>query len=124
MALAPGWTTTGTQMITGVSWNFDTQASLSPDQLTVRVTSGACGDDPAQTLVWESTLQRAQTTGIGVDVYTGELTPLGLAVSSGGSGHARLTRPVTLNPTSQIDLTLFQLSLAQVSTPLTVCFRA
>jgi hypothetical protein len=45
-------------------------------------------------------------------------------VSSGGSGHARLTRPVVLNPPTLIDATLRSVGIVYNGTTLTTCLRA
>lgn len=120
-----GWVTAGSARVDGNgNWNFDGQMTLAPGLTYLRVTSGECGDNPASTLVWESNLQRDSSGPLGVDVWDGDLAPVGLAVSSGGSGHARISRPVTLNPTTQIDASLFAVGIVYTGTNLTVCFRA
>jgi hypothetical protein len=120
-----GWTQVGSAQVDGNgNWNFDGQFGLAPGLTYLRVTSGQCGDNPASTLVWEVNLQRDASGPLGVDVWDGDLAPTGLAVSSGGAGHARIARPVTLNPITQIDATLFGVGIVYTGTTLTACFRS
>jgi hypothetical protein len=120
-----GWVSVGSARVdSNGNWNFDGQAELNPSFTYMRVTSGSCDDNPASTLVWEAALQRDNLPRLGVDVFDGDLFAVGLAVSSGGHGHARISRPVTLNPVTQVDATLFQVGIVYTGTNLTVCMRA
>jgi hypothetical protein len=122
---SPGadWTFLGAAQVDGNgNWSFNQPLVLDPALTRVRVTSGDCNADPAFTLVWESTLQR-QTGLLGADVWIGNLAPVGLAVSSGGVGFARIERPVTFNPQSQVDLTLFGVGTIYTGTTLSACLH-
>jgi hypothetical protein len=118
------WTVVGSAPVTNGDWNLDTRIALDPNATVVRVTSGSCDASSASVLVYEATLQReAQANGFGTVAFSGNLNAVGLAVSSGGSGHARIVRPVTLNPLTQVDLTLNAVGIVYNGTTLTACFR-
>ena len=118
------WTLLGTAQVDGNgNWSFNQSQFLDPSLTRVRVTSGDCNADPAFTLVWEGTVQR-QSGLLGTDLWTGNLDPIGLAVSSGGSGFARIQRPVTFNPQSQVDLTLFSVGTIYTGTTLSACLHS
>jgi hypothetical protein len=117
------WVFLGTAEVDGNgNWSFSQHLALDPNLTRVRVTNGDCNADPASTLVWEGTLQR-QTGLLGIDLWTAGLEPVGLAVSSGGSGFARIERPVTFNPQSRVDLTLFGVGIIYTGTPLSACLH-
>lgn len=106
------------------NWYFDHYEQISNSLTFVQVTSGTCGSNPASNLVWESNLQRQPQQAVGVSVWTGHLDPVGLAVSSGGSGYATLTRPVVPNPQTDVNLSLYGVGIVYSGTPLYVCLRA
>jgi hypothetical protein len=119
-----GWIKVGSaQVDASGNYNFDGSYPLPQNLTFVRVTSGACTDNPASTLVWEGNLQQVGAAP-GVNVWIGNLVANGLAVSNGGSGNARLSRPVTLNPVTQIDATLFSVGIINTGATFSVCVRA
>lgn len=106
------------------NYNFDGQFPVATNLTFMRVTNASCTAPTASNLVWQGNMQRITGGPIGVDVWVGDLQPVGLAVSNGGSGHGRLSRPVTANPTTQIDATLFGVGIINRGATLTVCLRA
>jgi hypothetical protein len=120
-----GWIDAGSaQVDASGNFNFDGQLPVATNLTFMRVSSGSCTSNPASTLVWEGNLQRVTGGLIGVDVWAGALQPVGLAVSNGGSGHGRLARPVTANPVTQIDATLFGVGIINTGATFQVCLRA
>lgn len=119
-----GWIDVGSAQVDGSgNYNFDGRFPVGTNLTFMRVTNASCTSDPASNLVWEGNLQRVSGL-IGVDVWVGGLQPVGLAVSNGGSGHGRLSRPVTANPVTQIDATLFGAGIINTGATLQVCLRA
>jgi hypothetical protein len=120
-----GWMEVGTAQVDVFgNYNFDGQFPVPTNLTFMRVTNASCTSNTASNLVWEGNLQRVSGGPIGVDVWVGNLQPVGLAVSNGGSGHGRLSRPVTANPVTQIDATLFGVGIINRDAVLTVCLRA
>ena len=120
---APLWSELGSQTVTGESWNFDSQAFMDPSQTFIRVRAGGCeGEAGAFTI--EGNLHQQDPEGLGLDVWAGPLHLVGSAAGVGSAvGHARLSRPVTLNPITQIDVTLFGLTGVLRGADLFVCAR-
>jgi hypothetical protein len=117
------WTEVGAQAVVGESWNFDGQAILAPEQTFVRVTVQSCEGLPGGFMM-EGDLQRQDVGRMGLDVWSGPLELVGTAAGVGSaSGHARISRPVVQNPTSQIDVTLFGLTGVLRGAVLRVCVR-
>ena len=117
------WTEIGAQTIVGESWNFDGQAMLAPEQTFLRVTVGSCEGEPGGFLM-EGALQREAVGRMGIDVWSGPLELAGTAAGvASATGHARMSRPVTLNPTSQVDVTLWGLTGVLRGALLHVCVR-
>jgi predicted secreted protein len=116
------WTEIGSQSVTGSSWNYDGQDFLDPSATFLRVRAGGCEGDPGA-FAMEANLQR-QDTGAGLDVWEGTLHLVGTAAGVNSVvGHARLSRPVTLNPITQVDVTLFNLTGVLRGAELFVCVR-
>ena len=107
----------------GGTWNFEGQMVVPTAHTYLRVTSGACDDDPATVLVWEADLQ-SEGTQVNIEVWTGELHPVGLAAHTGGGGFAFLIRAVAPNATTQVDASLVNLGAAHAGVHLTACLRA
>ena len=117
------WTEVGAQGVVGESWNFDGQAVLASDQTFVRVTVGSCEGAPGGFMM-EGELQREDVGRMGLDVWSGPLELVGTAAGVGSArGHARISRPVVLDPTSQVDVTLFGLTGVMRGATLRVCLR-
>ena len=104
-------------------WSLDGQAVVPATLTYLRVTSGACDDDPATVLVWEADLQSVGTE-TNIEVWAGDLHPVGLAASNPGGGYAFLVRAVEPNPTTQIDAALVNLGAAFAGTHLTACLTS
>ena len=120
---AAEWTEVGAQTIVGESWNFDGQAVLAPDQTFLRVTVTSCEGTPGGFMM-EGALERQNVGRMGLDVWSGPLELVGTAAGVGSAqGHARISRPAVLNPTSQIDVTLFELTGVLRGANLRVCLR-
>jgi hypothetical protein len=105
------------------NWNYNEAIQINTTYTYVQVNSGDCGATTTSNLVWESNLQRQPQSNVGVDVWAGNLDPVGLSVSSGGGGYATISRPVTANPTTQANLTLHNVGTIYNGTRLNVCFR-
>lgn len=119
-----GWMEVGVAQVSLLgTFNFDGQFPVPTNLTFMRVTNASCTANPASNLVWEGNLQRV-AGAIGVDVFVGNLQPTGLAVSNGGNGSGRLSRPVTANPVTQIDATLFGVGIINRGATFTVCLRA
>src|SRR5689334_8206703 len=104
------WTDLGSQAVTGDSWNFDSQNTIDLSRTFLRVRAGGCYGE-AGAFAMAANLQRQDTGGVGLDVWSGVLQLEGTAAGVDSAvGHARLSRPVTLNPITQIDVTLFGLT--------------
>jgi len=117
------WTEVGALTVVGEAWNFDGQAFLAPEQTFVRVTVGSCEGEPGGFMM-EGDLQRQNLERVGLDVWSGPLELVGTAAGvESARGHARISRPVVLNPTSQIDVTLFGLTGVLRGAHLRVCVR-
>ena len=117
------WTEVGSQTIVGESWNFDGQAVLAPDQTFLRVTVASCEGTPGGFMM-EGALERQNVGRMGLDVWSGPLELVGTAAGvESAEGHARISRPAVLNPTSQIDVTLFGLTGVLRGANLRVCLR-
>jgi hypothetical protein len=122
---SPPWTDLGSQRVTGDTWNFDGQDYVDASATFLRVRAGGCEGEPGA-FTMEANLQREgyQDVGAGLDVWDGLLHLTGTAAGVDSAvGHAQLSRPVTLNPLTQIDVTLFGLTGVLRGANLHVCVR-
>jgi predicted secreted protein len=119
------WTEIGSLTVVGDTWNFDGQAALDPDKTFLRVRAGGCEGEPGA-FTMDGNLHQEDPEGeVGLDVWAGVLHLVGTAAGvNSAMGHARISRTVTLNAVSQIDVTLFGLTGVLRGADLSVCVRA
>ncbi|MGE3598841.1 MAG: hypothetical protein AB7N70_25170, partial [Dehalococcoidia bacterium] len=116
LAQGPGFNPAGVPVgvlpVSGSSWNFDATVPAGAGPWTsVSVTNGACnrpsmpGTAQAGLIIFNAPLE-ATPTAIGVSAYQGSLTAV---QGSSATGHVRVVTPSTLNPLTQVDVTIFGL---------------
>ncbi|MGD9895111.1 MAG: hypothetical protein AB7U18_27825, partial [Dehalococcoidia bacterium] len=123
---AAAWTEVGSALIDEFGlWLFNQQVVLDPTLTYVRLSSGACEAFPFEALIWEANLVPVQVQQPDLQVYGGQLIPVGLAGSVGGAGYGFIARPLnTSNPPTQVAGALSGINPMYQGTRLTVCFRA
>jgi hypothetical protein len=123
---AAAWTEVGSALIDEFGlWLFNQQVTLDPTLTYVRLSSGTCSALPFEALIWEANLALVQTLQTDLQVHGGQLIPVGLASSAGGTGYMFVARPLnTSNPPTQVAGALSGVATTYQGTRLTVCFRA
>jgi hypothetical protein len=123
---AAAWTEVGSALIDEFGlWIFNQQSALDPTLTYVRLSSGACESFPFEALIWEANLVPVQAQPPDLQVYGGQLLPVGLAGSVGGTGYALIARPLNVsNPPTQVAGALSGVNPMYMGTRLAVCLRA
>jgi hypothetical protein len=125
-AAAASWTNVGSALIEASgNWWYSQPIQFGPTPTYVRVTSGNCEDSPNSVAAWESAYVYQGVSSAGIETWTGDLLPVGLTTTASVyvSGLARLTRPVSSNPVTQVDLTLYNIPAQYQGIRLNICLR-
>lgn len=114
----------GSLRVTGSTWNFDGSVPAGSGPFTsVTITNTACNQPPmpgtaqAGLVMFTAELQPTPTPA-GITAWQGNLTAV---QGSTATGHVRVVTPVTADPISQVDATLYGLGGMAMDNNLTVC---
>jgi hypothetical protein len=116
----------GSQRVTSSTWNYDGTVQGYSSWTSMTVTNLSCernnglpipGTAQAGAVVYQANLS-VLPGPLGATVYEGTLTPVTGTMSS---GHVRVSLPVTLNPITQVDATIWGIEEYNFNILLSVC---
>jgi hypothetical protein len=120
----PAGVLVGMQRVNGTSWNFDaTVPAGSGPWTSISITNSSCnrpsmpGTAQAGLIIFTAQLEPTPTPA-GITAWQGSVTAV---QGSMATGHARIVTPVTENPLSQVDVTLYGLEQMAQGNNFSVC---
>jgi hypothetical protein len=106
------------------TWAFYKQiVPPQPGMSFVRVTSGTCDASPSLVAVWDGNMSPQPSNGPNMQVFDGNLYPVGYIGGTATSGYGFISRPIIPNPPTDVSIVLYGIPAGYQGIILNVCIR-